>query len=246
MTPNEYQQAAMRTAPQKLSLAEAALGMATEASEAADVIKKHLFQGHPLDTEKLKKEMGDAIWYMAYVCHMVEDLDLEGVMEDNIKKLALRFPDGFTPEASMARADESKDEFHYSLERKTQSHYRLQRGGLAESLLTERTFQSKEEIIRNIFEDVIPTIDIGYTVIGFAPYTDEPDRRICGDNWEHTTIITAAVYDPYANRIYKNNAFGFCNVKVAEREWYWYHMDTNTIRKICPDEYPGMTLGAKE
>lgn len=111
MTPNEYQRAAMRTAPQKLSLAEAALGMATEASEAADVLKKHLFQGHPLDTEKLKKEMGDALWYMAYVCHIVEGLDLESVMEDNIKKLSLRFPDGFTPEASMARADESNDEF---------------------------------------------------------------------------------------------------------------------------------------
>ena len=109
MTPNEYQRAAMRTAPQKLSLAEAALGMATEASEAADVLKKHLFQGHPLDTEKLKKEMGDALWYMAYVCHMVDGLDLEGVMEDNIKKLSVRFPNGFTPEASMARADEDED-----------------------------------------------------------------------------------------------------------------------------------------
>lgn len=106
MTPNEYQRAAMRTAPQKLSLAEAALGMATEASEAADVIKKHLFQGHPLDVEKLKKEMGDALWYMAYVCHITDGLDLEGIMEDNIKKLEVRFPNGFTPEASITRADE--------------------------------------------------------------------------------------------------------------------------------------------
>ena len=246
MTPNEYQRAAMRTAPQQLSLAEAALGMATEASEAADVLKKHLFQGHPLDTEKLKKEMGDALWYMAYVCHMVDGLDLEGVMEDNIKKLQVRFPDGFTPEASIARADEDKAEICYKLECKTQFHYRLQRGGLAESLLTERAFRSKEEMVQNIFDDVIPTLDICYTVIGLDPYIDELDRRIGGDDWEYTTIITAAVYDPYANRIYKNNAFGFCNAKVTEREWYWYHRNTNTIRKICPDDYPGMALGAKK
>ena len=238
MTPNEYQRAAIRTANLEAdnrykNLTMCGLGISGEAGEVTDYIKKAVFHGHELNTAKLSEELGDVCWYIA-VCCEAAGLKLEDVLTANIKKLWERYPEGFTSEASIARAD------------KNQYHYRLQRGGLAESLLTERTFPSKEEMVRDIFDDVIPTIDICYTVIGFAPYMDEPDKRICDDDWEHTTIITAAVYDPYANRIYKNNAFGFCNVKVTEREWYWYHKNTNTIRKICPDDYPGMALGGGE
>lgn len=67
---NEYQAEAMKTAnSDKLTLNEmltnAALGLNGEAGEFADLVKKHLFQGHCLDREKLIKELGDCLWYVS-------------------------------------------------------------------------------------------------------------------------------------------------------------------------------------
>ena len=54
MTPNDYQQAALRTAPGDLPpeklLLNGLMGLNGEAGEAIDILKKHLFQGHELDT----------------------------------------------------------------------------------------------------------------------------------------------------------------------------------------------------
>ena len=57
MTPNDYQQAALRTAPGDLPperlLLNGLMGLNGEAGEAIDILKKHLFQGHELDTEHI-------------------------------------------------------------------------------------------------------------------------------------------------------------------------------------------------
>lgn len=69
MTPNDYQQAALRTAPGDLPperlLLNSLMGLNGEAGEAIDILKKHLFQGHELDTEHMAKELGDVAWYLA-------------------------------------------------------------------------------------------------------------------------------------------------------------------------------------
>ena len=63
MTPNDYQQAALRTAPGDLPperlLLNGLMGLNGEAGEAIDILKKHLFQGHELDTEHMAKELGE-------------------------------------------------------------------------------------------------------------------------------------------------------------------------------------------
>lgn len=41
-----------------------ALGLAGEAGEVVDLLKKSWGHGHPLDVEKLKKELGDCLWYV--------------------------------------------------------------------------------------------------------------------------------------------------------------------------------------
>lgn len=41
-----------------------ALGLAGEVGEVVDLLKKAWGHGHPLDVEKLKKELGDAMWYI--------------------------------------------------------------------------------------------------------------------------------------------------------------------------------------
>lgn len=111
MNCNEYQKEAMRTAKRAegeeidegLDTAVMALGLAGEAGEVADLIKKSLGHGHPLDHEKLGKELGDVLWYLAVLADRF-GLTLEWVASRNIQKLRQRYPDGFTHAASNNRS----------------------------------------------------------------------------------------------------------------------------------------------
>lgn len=106
MTPNEYQKLALRTMnkdiPEDDVILNAALGLCGEAGEFADSIKKMRYQGHTLDHEHLKKELGDICWYIALGAKAL-GTDLETIMQMNIDKLRARYPDGFTSEQSMER-----------------------------------------------------------------------------------------------------------------------------------------------
>ena len=105
MTGNEYQKLAMRTAkPECRTLSNVGLGLAGEAGEVADEIKKHLHHGHPLNKEKLVKELGDVCWYAALAATVL-GVSLEDVMLMNIKKLKDRYPEGFDPEKSLHRKE---------------------------------------------------------------------------------------------------------------------------------------------
>lgn len=66
-----------------------AMGLAGEAGEVVDLIKKHLYHGDPLDKTKLIKEMGDVVWYWFALLELFE-ISPEEVMEANIKKLQSR------------------------------------------------------------------------------------------------------------------------------------------------------------
>lgn len=92
--------------PEQLALVNYALGMAGEAGEAADIVKKHVFHGHALDKEKLVKEIGDVLWYCAATAKTLAVL-MSQVMDENNEKLKKRFPDGFSSQDSIARRDVS-------------------------------------------------------------------------------------------------------------------------------------------
>lgn len=103
MNTKEYTKLAMRTATGKgRSLLNVGLGLPGEAGEVADMIKKHTFQGHELNEEKLILELGDVLWYVALACNLL-NVEMEDVMEKNIEKLKKRYPQGFTPSASVNR-----------------------------------------------------------------------------------------------------------------------------------------------
>lgn len=96
---DEYQQDAALTAPpdedipaEKAALLLAGLGAAGEAGEFAEVIKKHVFHKHPLDVEKLVKEAGDVLWYLAYGMRKA-GIPFSRVPALNIEKLAARYPE---------------------------------------------------------------------------------------------------------------------------------------------------------
>lgn len=105
MTGNEYQKQALRTASGKCrSLANCAMGLAGEAGECADIIKKHLFHDHDLNKEHLAKELGDVAWYLAVCAHII-GYDLDDIFKINVDKLRARYPDGFDPEKSLHRKE---------------------------------------------------------------------------------------------------------------------------------------------
>lgn len=80
---NEYQMEALRTASgmnqELLMFVNGVLGLCGESGECADIVKKHIFQGHELDAEHLAKELGDVAWYLAVTAYSI-GYDLETVM----------------------------------------------------------------------------------------------------------------------------------------------------------------------
>jgi NTP pyrophosphatase (non-canonical NTP hydrolase) len=81
-----------------------ALGLAGEAGEVCDLLKKAWGHQHALDHEELKKELGDVLWYVAALASQF-DMTLEDVAAANVAKLSARYPKGFSPEASRNRVD---------------------------------------------------------------------------------------------------------------------------------------------
>ncbi len=70
-----------------------ALGIAGEGGEYNELIKKEYYHGIPSDREKVKKELGDILWYIAAAA-LLHDFTLQDIAETNIAKLMARYPDG--------------------------------------------------------------------------------------------------------------------------------------------------------
>lgn len=102
---NEYQEKAMRTSSgsdKERLLLNGVMGLCGESGECIDIMKKHLFQGHELDSEKLKDELGDVLWYVAILAKGL-DLDLNDIAQHNVDKLMKRYPEGFDSDRSKHR-----------------------------------------------------------------------------------------------------------------------------------------------
>ncbi len=72
----------------------AALGLAGEAGEVAELIKKARFHGVPYRTDTLRKELGDVLWYLTEMAS-AHGLTLAEVAQANADKLRARYPNGF-------------------------------------------------------------------------------------------------------------------------------------------------------
>ena len=81
-----------------------AIGLAGEAGEVCDLIKKGVLHRHGLDLAKLRKEIGDTCWYLAAIC-TTNNLSLAAIMDENIRKLLERYPDGYNSTDSVKRVD---------------------------------------------------------------------------------------------------------------------------------------------
>lgn len=85
-------------------LLNATLGLPGEVGEILDVIKKHKTFGKHLDREHLTEELGDALYYLFRVAAIFH-ISVEDVLLQALVKLRGRFPQGFSSEAALARAD---------------------------------------------------------------------------------------------------------------------------------------------
>ena len=91
---NDYQRAAVSTAIYKKEHAVIypALGLAAEAGEVANKVKKILRDGK-FDREAIADEVGDCMWYIAALCRDL-NIDMQQIANNNIKKLKDRLERG--------------------------------------------------------------------------------------------------------------------------------------------------------
>ena len=90
MTFNDYQAAAKKTAiyHEQHRVIYPALGLAGEAGEVAEKVKKWIDDGN-VDPDAVKKELGDVLWYVAAVASDL-GLTLDEVAAANVQKLESR------------------------------------------------------------------------------------------------------------------------------------------------------------
>jgi NTP pyrophosphatase (non-canonical NTP hydrolase) len=99
MTFIEYQIQAARTSaapwPERERLMVQTLGLCGESGEVADMVKKASWHGLALDSDKLRDELGDVLWYLSDIA-TASGLQLADIAAENIAKLKRRYPNGFT------------------------------------------------------------------------------------------------------------------------------------------------------
>jgi len=83
-------------------LQHAAMGLATEAGEFVDMIKKHIYYGKALDVVNAKEELSDCSWYIALALNEL-NTTMNEVLTLNINKLKLRYPAKFSSEDAINR-----------------------------------------------------------------------------------------------------------------------------------------------
>ena len=74
-----------------------AIGMMAESGEFTELLKKMVFQGKEFNEDvrfHMKRELGDILWYWIQGC-IALGYTPDEVMDENIKKLEARYPNGF-------------------------------------------------------------------------------------------------------------------------------------------------------
>lgn len=88
-------------------MVHASMGIAGEAGEVVDAVKKTWIYGNPLDTENILEECGDLLFYIQAL--LTENgFTMDEAIAHNIAKLAKRYPQGYTDQAAIARADKEQ------------------------------------------------------------------------------------------------------------------------------------------
>ena len=85
-----------------IRLLHAGLGLLTEACEFLEVVENRLFNGYGIDFVNLAEECGDVEWYLAEAANALGAMK-SVILQKNIDKLRVRFPNVFTEEHAISR-----------------------------------------------------------------------------------------------------------------------------------------------
>ena len=91
-----------------IDLLHASLKLPSEVGEMLDPIARAMFYGKALGTEQIdniKEEAGDLLWYIASPLCRALGCTIEELARANIAKLQKRYPDTYSDQAALARAD---------------------------------------------------------------------------------------------------------------------------------------------
>lgn len=91
----------------KMGLIHMAMGLAGEAGEVLEVIKKHTMYNNPLDLEKAIKELGDVMFYLEGLMGEL-GVNADIVRNANIEKLTKRYPTNYSDSLAKERLDGEK------------------------------------------------------------------------------------------------------------------------------------------
>lgn len=110
MTNNQFRDHVLRLfiKPEDIQgrMVHASMGIAGEAGEVVDAVKKTWIYGKQLDRENILEECGDLLFYIQAL--LTENgFTLDNAMAHNVAKLSIRYPEGYTDQAAIDRADKT-------------------------------------------------------------------------------------------------------------------------------------------
>jgi NTP pyrophosphatase (non-canonical NTP hydrolase) len=90
--------------PSQCELLHAAIGVAGEAGELLDAVRKHVFDGQPLDGDNIIEELGDLCFYLEAAMQAIK-MKRADIEELNMAKLFERYKDGYSDQQAQERKD---------------------------------------------------------------------------------------------------------------------------------------------
>lgn len=109
MNIEQFQKDSLRTQKSYKQLEESdlkkldmALGLSGEVGEVVDLVKHAIFHNEKLERCELAKELGDVMWYLVNMASAY-DMSMEDILLLNEAKLAARYSEGYSDEASKNR-----------------------------------------------------------------------------------------------------------------------------------------------
>lgn len=101
----QFVESRFKAFPQDIeTMLHAGVGIAGEAGELLDCLKKSWVYGKPVDYQNLQEELGDLLFYIVALANQI-NTDLGQLQQSNMEKLEKRYPLGYTDAAAIARAD---------------------------------------------------------------------------------------------------------------------------------------------
>ena len=94
----------LKPTPEQCELLHASIGIAGEAGELLDAVRKHVFDGQPLDEDNTIEELGDLCFYIEAAMQAIK-MKRADIEELNMAKLFERYEHGYSDQQAQERKD---------------------------------------------------------------------------------------------------------------------------------------------